>query len=414
MADIGTAGGLGGQDATSEESLLLDHVQRIERNRQGSFAVHVHLSKLRSHLRQSHYIRVAARSFDALLNNHEATLYLLSNTDMVLMCRNVRIDEIDVPIYKVRALFSEDPITFGAEGSMENRFTAWFDLAQSGEYAAFLAQARDMAARAQRQKRDKPGERAPGMAGRPLDPTNLSAINKLLQGTRIADLIRQQSAVEVYPGGKGDVLFREHYVSMPELQTRIAPEVNLFASPWLFQYLTETLDRRMLSVIGRRDFAKMKQAISVNLNITTILSPGFQNFHDQINGNSDKIVVEMQTIDVFADMGAFAFARDWLQEHGYRVLIDGLNPLSLQFFDPSVLAADFVKVSWSPDFLGGVPEDRMVEMREVVEDVGSSSVILARVDSEDAVKWALTLGIQRFQGHYIDRVVEAMVAKGII
>ncbi len=414
MADMGAVGGMAGQDATSEESLLLDHVQRIERNRQGSFAVLVHLSKLRSHLRRSHYIRVAARSFDALLTNHEATLYILSNYDMVLMCRDVRIDEIDVPIYKVRALFSEDPITFGAEGSLDNRFTSWYDLGQSGEYAAFLALVRDMAARAQRPKRRQPGEAAPGMAGKPLDPTNLSAINKLLQGTRIADLIRQQSAIEVRPGGKGDVLFREHYVSMPELQTRIAPNVDLFASPWLFQYLTETLDRRMLSVIGRRDFAKMKHAISINLNITTILSPGFQNFHNQLDGNSDKIVVEMQTIDVFADMGAFAYARDWLQEHGYRVLIDGLNPLSLQFFDPSVLAADFVKIGWSPDFLGGVPEDRMVEMREVVADVGSSSVILARVDSEDAVKWALTLGIQRFQGHYVDRLVEAMIAKAII
>ena len=41
-------------------------------------------------------------------------------------------------------------------------------------------------------------------------------------------------------------------------------------------------------------------------------------------------------------------------------------------------------------------------------------MILARADSEDAIKWALGLGIQRFQGHFIDRVVDAMITKGII
>ena len=55
-----------------------------------------------------------------------------------------------------------------------------------------------------------------------------------------------------------------------------------------------------------------------------------------------------------------------------------------------------------------------MEMRDVVEHTGQDRVILARVDSEDAIKWGLNLGITRYQGHYIDTVVEAMVAKGII
>ena len=416
MAEVNNVGGPPGQDAPSEESVLVDHVQRTESNRKDMFSVHIHLSQLRTHFRQAHYMRVAARSFDNLVANHEATLYLLSNSDMVLVCRNVRVDEIDVPLYKLRALFSEDPLTFGQEGTLENRFTTWYDLSQSTEFATFLATVRGLAAAAKKRQRDKKttDARALGGAATALDTSNLSNINKLLQGTRINDLIRRQSAVVVRPGGAGEVLFREHYVSMIDLQKRIAPEINLFASPWLFQYLTETVDRRVLSVMVRRDFAALKQAISLNLNISTVLSPGFQNFHDVVGSNTGLVVIEMQTIDVFSDMGAYAYARDWLRSHGYRVLIDGLNPLSLQFFDPSVLTADFVKVGWSPDFHGGVPENRMVEMREVVEDVGSESVILARVDSEEAVKWALNLGIQRFQGHYIDRVVTAMIAKGIV
>jgi len=133
-----------------------------------------------------------------------------------------------------------------------------------------------------------------------------------------------------------------------------------------------------------------------------------------VRDHAARVVIEIQIIDIFADFPAYASARDWLRDHGYRVLIDGLNPLALQFFDPGTLAADFVKVAWNPEFLAGIPDERVSDMRQAVESVGGDGMILARVDSEDAVKWALGLGIQRFQGHFIDRVVDAMITKGII
>ena len=39
-------------------------------------------------------------------------------------------------------------------------------------------------------------------------------------------------------------------------------------------------------------------------------------------------------------------------------------------------------------------------------------MLLARVDCDDAIKWALELGITRFQGRYIDKVIKAMTANG--
>ena len=162
------------------------------------------------------------------------------------------------------------------------------------------------------------------------------------------------------------------------------------------------------------DFDALDDAISLNLNIGTVLAREFQQFSRVVGDNASKVVIEVQLINIFADLGAFIYARDSLQERGYRVLIDGLNPLSLQFFEPGLLNADFVKIGWGREFLGEVQDTRLGEMRDVVEHTGSDRVILARVDSEEAVKWGLNLGITRYQGHYIDTVVEAMVAKGII
>ena len=417
MADIGNLSIVPDNEAQSEESLLLDQAKRIGDAPKDYFAIHVHLSELRPQYRQPHYIRIAARSFDTLASSHEATLYVLGNADMVLICHDVPVNDIDAPVLKLRTLFSEDPLTFGAEGSLDDRFTTWYDLAESSDFVSFLATVEGLAAAAEErlQKAREAGEGAHGaMRGEALTPANLTAINTRLQSVPIDDLIHRQSVVEVHPGAKGDVVFVEHYVSMMALRERIAPEINLFSDAWLFQYLTETVDRRILSFLAQVDFTTMRDDISVNLNIATVLSPGFQNFHEKVREHASRVVIEIQIIDIFSDFPAYASARDWLQGHGYRMLIDGLNPLALQFFDPGALAADLVKVNWNAEFLAGIPDDRVTDMRQGVESVGGDGMILARADSEDAVKWALGLGIHRFQGHFIDRLVDAMVTKGIV
>jgi EAL domain-containing protein (putative c-di-GMP-specific phosphodiesterase class I) len=414
MAEIESVLQIPNQETPSEENLLVGHLRRIEDDRAGNYAIHVHMSELRPHYRQPHYLRVASRAFDSLVINFDVTLYSLTNTDMVLVCHEVPVEEIDPPLYKLRALFNEDPLTFGEEGSLDDRFTTWYDLAQPADFSTFISVAEELEKEALADNRKAGDSRQQEMAGVPLDPTNLTAITARLQGIRIADLIRQQTAVVIRPDAKGDILFRETYVAMSELQKRIAPSVNLFANPWLFQYLTETLDRRVLSVIAQRDMSTMKDAISLNLNIGTVLSPGFQNFHEKARDVSDKFIIEMQTIDIFSDMSSFDFARDWLRDNGYRVLIDGLNPLSLQFFDPGMLGGDFVKISWNRESIRGENEERLDELREVVANADKTRVVLARVDSEEAVNWGLSLGIQRFQGHYVDKIVDAMNTKGII
>jgi hypothetical protein len=87
MADPGTAIVVSSQESRSEENLLLDHVRRIERSRQGTYAVHIHLSKLHVRYLQPHYLPVAARAFDNISANFDVMLYMMSNSDMVLVCR---------------------------------------------------------------------------------------------------------------------------------------------------------------------------------------------------------------------------------------------------------------------------------------------------------------------------------------
>ena len=102
-----------------------------------------------------------------------------------------------------------------------------------------------------------------------------------------------------------------------------------------------------------------------------------------------------------------------LQQNGYRVLVDGISPVSMQFFDPAILEADFIKIGWGKEFENEEEDDSKVEdLRRIIRDAGAESIILSRVDSEFAIQWGLNLGISRFQGFLMDRLIDTVRSQG--
>lgn len=409
MAEWGKMEARGPDADSTEESLLLDRLNRIQNNAGGYFAVHAHLSALRPNHKQPHFIEIASRTYDPIVDTHDATLFTLTNKDLVLICRDVPVDDVDAVMEKLRGLFSEDPLTEMDEDSFEDRFSTWYDLSSREDFADFFSVITELAVEAEQRvaelnrQRDKEQQQ-----GAPLQPGNLTEINRKLTSIRVADMIRRQACLRVSQGGGGELIFHELFISMDDVRQRVAPDTNLFASPWLFQYLTETLDRRLLSMLVEEEFDELQDALSINLNISTVLSRDFQNLHRVVGHNAKKLVVEFQIIDIFADMKSYTYARDSLQERGYRVVVDGLNPLSLQYFEPAGLKSDFIKISWGPEFTGDEEDRRINEVREVIAAAGKDTMILGRVDSEKAVKWGLNLGVSRFQGFFIDKLVQVI------
>ncbi|MBM3566816.1 MAG: EAL domain-containing protein, partial [Alphaproteobacteria bacterium] len=398
--------------AGGEEAMLVERLRKLADDPRDYFAAHVHLSRLRSSNRQPRFLDIAKRAFDHLVINTDSKLFMLASADMVLICRNVPVEQTDEPIEKVRGLFREDPLTQTADGGMEDRFVSWYDLSNRDDYDRFYAMSEQMLASAAAAVRKAAAEQTASAAkGAPLSIANLVEIERKLKAMRVSDLIREQPALQIQVGGKAELLFRENFVAMTELRDRIAPGVNLFSSPWLFQYLTEVIDRKLLLLVAQRELAKQRVPISMNLNINTVMSRDFQEFHQAVGESTSKIIVEFQIIDIFVDMNAYAFARDSLQKRGYRVVVDGVSPLAIHFFDPSTLKADFVKIAWGPEFASDAPDSRVAEAREVIARTGRQAVILARVDTEQAIKWGLNLGVTRFQGHLIDRLAKAMADK---
>ncbi len=386
-------------DVVTQESLLLGAVERVGRIRQGRIAVHVHLSRLRAQNRQDGHVRIALRMLEPMVNAYRGQMFLLTNSDVVFMLKDANLTDVENMIYKLRALFSKDPLTFADSGDGIDNFCTWYDLAGS-DYDSFL----EMAKEATEDARARNREKAQQTASTTLDAKMLGDLIERMARTDISRLIRRQSAIMVGDGNvNAEVIFQEFFVSVTELQKELASEVSLLSNRWLFQHLSLSLDQRVLSSLGNARLMEWPVVYGLNLNLSTIKTNAFTQFADHIAGHAG-LSVEVQVLDVLADSRGYFEAHKRLHENGHAILIDGLSALSLQFMDVTQFKADLYKLHWSPEMGDREHGDQVAAGLNLV---GMEKIVLGRCDSEAAIQWGLAKGIQRFQGRYVDTMLAA-------
>lgn len=400
---------------------LLDYVRRLERNSYGWRVAHLHLSGLKAHNRRDFHLRIAANEFDYLLRRQQGELFQLANGDLVYLWQGEGVADVDQVVLRLRYLFSDDPLVSSSERDIDEveggerlqaerpdggavKFCSWFDLERDYSELVFGI---EQLVRAQDGR--KPSEPLPG---KPLEPGVLGRLEQTLATTDVAPLIKRQPICAVVPGYPPQPIFHEVYIAIGEMAKQLVPGVDLAADPWLFQRLAETLDRRLLNCLAQA--ANPGGAMSINLRLATLLSPDFLNFDQQFRQHSKiEVVIELQLVDIFAELGAFLFIRDFVRERGYRICIDGLHHLHMPLINRKRLGADLVKLMWSPDLLEEVSQQRHEELRAAIRSAGTDRVILCRCDSAAAVSWGETLGLRLFQGYYLDSRLRALRAPAV-
>lgn len=403
------------QPTVSHEELLADYARRLQHHLPGRRAVHIHLSRLAAPNRREHHIRIAANSWDPIIKRFEGQLFHLGNNDLIVVAKGATVAELDNIVLKLRFLFSEDPL---AEGSAEvegRTFCTWYDLQK--DYPRFLDVTQDLLKRrkagyAEERARDAvqlmaKAETGPVIPKHPIDPTRLARLEQGLVTMDLAPMIRRQPVCAVMPGAPPMPVFQEVFVAIAELTKRLMPDVDLFTDRWLFQRLTESLDQRVLAALPELE-GREKHSTSLNLNVATVLSPGFLAFDKKLRFATQKtMLAEFQMIDVFADLGSFIFARDFLRDRGWRVILDGLNYLTFPVIAGAELSLDLQKVIWTPELQVDVQETRRTSFRQAVERVGADKVVLCRCDTNEAIAFGQSLGVRLFQGRIVDALMQS-------
>lgn len=396
--------------ATSQEALLLDYLNRLEKHRHDRRVAHIRISELQPNNCRDHHMRIAVGTFDNMVKMLNAQMFMITNKDLIVVYRAQIQADMEAAIVKLRYLFADDPLLLD-EDSAES-FCEWYSLDREFEQVQDIAQKylKDEEAR-QRAIRDR--ETRAGFAaapkGKPFTPELLARTETALSQADLANLIRRQSICAIIGTQAPQPVFQEIFISISDLRQTLMPSVNMASSPWLFQQLTETLDRRVLSLLNRHDDRTLEGDISINLNVATILSPEFLTFDDNVKASKrGTIVLELQKVDIFADLSGYLFARDFAHERGYRICIDGLTYPMLPFIDRERLGADLIKLVWDNNL--------SIETRgkpDALRRAGISRIILCRCDTESSIEFGKSLGISLYQGRYIDGTMNDVRRRGV-
>ncbi len=393
-------------DTNSAENKLLEELQSLEKNPAGQCAVHLHLSRLQRTNKRPDYIRIAERAFDPITIAHRSEIYLLGNYDIVLICPNNRVDEIDRALLSIKTMFKADPLIDQRDITGEETFSTWYDLEE--DFAFFKEATVSTVLTAKRQALDS---NTASLDDEKLTPKNLDQLARIFRKLDARPLMRHQSAIQIGANGQGQLMFREYFVSIADLRKAVAPGIALMADRWLFQYLTTILDQRVLHMLRSQSMDDLPKSISLNLNLQTVHSKDFQLFDQFVGDQAHRVVLEFQPADVFSNIFVYEEILELLQGRGYKVLIDNLQPLVMDYFDPSMLGADYYKIAWGDRLGGSATKEGLAEMRELIQSMGAEKIIISLVDSEEAVRFGLQLGVKRFQGFFVDRLVGAMTQK---
>jgi hypothetical protein len=400
---------LSNSSSQNGEYALLEYLERIGQRRQDRIAVVCHLSRLQPYNRRPHHIRIAHTTFENLLGQYEGRMFSLRNSDIIFIGHVAAKDRLNEAIIKLRYLFSTDPLItsttdegggFSAWYQMDRNYDAFYDQAKRWYQSTQTGQPLDFGTRAD-------SERVP------ISPDQLGWLEDALTNADLTNLIRNQPICAI-SANKPAVAFNEVYVSIADLETQIVPGVDLMANRWLFQYLTGILDLRMLSYLAEEG-EKSTRAFSFNVNVGTLLSTEFAKFDQRVSaGLRGRLVIELQTVDVFSDMAAFMFARDYVVDRGYRLCLDGMTYSTVPFVDRAKLGFHLVKVHWNPA-MKSMNFDRITDnLADSSGDAPMSRVIMTRCDNEDAVETGKAIGINLYQGRYIDRLLRDSEARSLV
>ncbi|BDW89281.1 MULTISPECIES: EAL domain-containing protein [Thalassospira] len=397
-----------GQQAL-QEYLLLDYVQRLETRKYGHRAVHIHLSRLKPFHRRDYHIRVATNTFESYVKLYVGRIFVLTNNDLIFVWKDKSIADVEPAVDTLRYLFRDDPLS--QDDSEETGFCTWYNL--NTEFQEFLLLCQHLDERAKKLQKSLNMRSAiqrekDNNVLNPITAENLGELEETIHTADLSEHIRQQPVCVFAHGSSKELhpVFDEFFVSITDLRNALMPNIDLASNRWLFQHMTETLDKRMLNYLCKRTFKTHASSFSINLNLGTLTSKDFDKFDETVRRNwQGNVIIELNQVDLFSNLETYLSVRDDFHERGYRILIDNLTVEALSFVDRKRLKADFIKVAWREEMTDNVIRKKYSEMDSLVKNSGRERVILCRCDSPTAIKFGQSLGITLFQGRYIDNMI---------
>ncbi len=375
------------------ERYLLETLDRITRNKSDYRVLYVNVSKLKPKNRHPRFVKVITRLFDELVVIANGSMFVLSNGDFVILGKNITEKVVETAVDKLRRGLITDPIWTAHSATEFTRLYQPEDFDELYENVSKLLQ--EGATDSQLFYRNA------------MDAGQIDVVKTHLDEINIVDLIKHQTALRFEGSNSFKPVLEEFFVAVKDLSQRFDKDIDLTGNKWLFLYLTQTLDKKTMYSFMFSDIKNKPQAVSLNLNLSTIFLPEFEDFIQRLEQNGQRLVTEVQVMDILNNLPAYFDAKELLHRSGHQILIDAASIEMLQALNVARLEPDYVKIFWHA--LMEEYTTNADEIKEIVAAIGADKFILAKSLDEKAIRWGIKNGIRAFQGPYIDVLQSALI-----
>jgi len=406
------------------EAKLVERLTELVDDMDGWTSVVFAFDELLEEYRSGYQIKIALNMLKDLLRGEEVEVYVFEDSTVALLCFDTPKQLLDKAVFQLRYLFMDDPLAYTADGEENPNFCEFFDIEEHfDDFATFarrkmlgnktspdelVAEKPIPAAAAQKLSQSGGGglfKQFKGLKSGFFNANSLVGIERDLRNIDLRPALRRQAVCAAIPEMMVRRVFDEVYINIAHLRESMKLDVDLLSNRWLFKYLTELLDMRMLALMTDKP-DDIEFPLSLNLNVKTLMSDEFAAFDASIKPSSKvSIVLELQVSDVFEDMQAFMMARNNVQKLGYRICLDGLTNLSFAQIKRETLGFDLVKLQWNADTSSAMDSNENKDIAKLIKACGANRVILTRCDNKQAVDYGQALGVSLFQGRYLDKLM---------
>lgn len=377
------------------EKYLLTALDRVAKNALGYAVLYINISKLKPKNRHPEFVKIIAMLFESIIGAAKGSMYILSNGDIAILSKNITPSEIDEAVKKLRAGLAADPVL-----SHDSRdFALVYSFPR--DFFSFYGKIEKMV------QENKEAETEELPVKEPIEAEDMDKIISTLDDIDMAELVKRQSVMRVHNNEFTD-LMQEFFVAVKDLSRYFGDNKDLVANRWLFQYLTQVLDKKTLAAFASAEITEWPEKISLNLNLSSVFSKEFVEFAKNFLKPAQQIIVEVQMMDILNNLNLYHEVKDILHKGGHKLLIDSLNPASLSMLNLDKLAPDMIKIFWEPLLVYDTDNQ---SLKNAVEYMKPENVILAKCDGSEAMRWGLSYGLNTFQGPYIDEIEIALIRR---
>lgn len=378
------------------ERYLLDSLNRIAKNPIDYSVLYVNVSKLKAKNRHPEFVNIFARMFDDLVGATNGMMFILSNSDFAILGKNINQYTVQNAVAKLQKSLANDPMLYnvGEDGS------TFADLYRfPADFPKLYSKIKDL------QENYQP-EFDIELMRRPLEASQVDDVVERLNSIDLTELVKRQSVLKVGGAKKFETLFEEFFVAVKDLKLYFDYSVDLQANKWIFMYLSQVLDKKTIASFKFSEIKTLPPYISINLNMSTLSSPEFEEFVTHVLPAEQKLIVELQPMDVFNNLPRYFEVKNFLHQKGYLVLFDATDPDMLKMINLKRLEPDYVKIFWNQIY---EEDGDNHKLRELINDFGADKFILSKCLNDKALNWGLKYHIRNFQGPFIDGIETALI-----